>query len=169
MPTPKTGLKQGLALFTLAAILLPIVVIGIMLLTYHERTTLNDINRQNVRMATAIRDDVNTFLEAPLRTVSSVAQFSLDSDAAAHLDGLLVRMVEGSGFYESIMVLDKDGIVRSLGASNDARLNRSDYLGIDLSRADHINQRPTAAAPRLVRHLHFAPHRKADPVTDTPL
>lgn len=161
MPIPRFGLQQGLSLLTLGTILLPIVVIGIVLLTYHKKTTIADINRENIRMATYIRDDINTFLEAPLRTANTLAQFSLDAGTSSHLDSLLNQMAESSNFYESIMMLDKSGFVRALGAGRDIRLNRQDYLGIDMSQADHV------VKARQLRH-HVWSDTFISPVTGEP-
>lgn len=133
-----TGLKQGVILFSALGIVLPILLIGLIFIGYHKRSTYSDINHENIRLARAIRQNVSTFLQAPLRTVSAVAQFSQNPDIAPHLDDMLAQMTQSYGFYESIMVLDQNGIVRNLGTRKGIEINRGDVLGLDLSQAPHV-------------------------------
>ncbi|MBC8017225.1 MAG: response regulator [Verrucomicrobia bacterium] len=140
MSNAKSGLKFRVARFSLVAIILPVIVIGILFVTYHKRATLSDINHENMRLAEAIRDDVNNFLQAPLHTVSAVAQLSRNPDIAPQLDALMSQLAESFGFYESIMLLDESGIVRNLGTMTTVQLNRGDYLGLDLSRSEHVER-----------------------------
>jgi PAS domain S-box-containing protein len=134
----KIGLKQGVLFFSLAAVILPILIIGSLFISYYKSSTLADINKENMRLAMAIRNDVTTFLNAPLRTVRVIARFSADPVHAAYLDDMISNLAESYGFFESIMLLDKNCIVRNLGTRKDITLNRRDYLGIDMSQAAHV-------------------------------
>lgn len=133
-----TGIKRGVILFSVLVIVLPILTIGLLFINYHKRSTYSDINHENMRLASAIRQNVSTFLQAPLRTVSAVAQFSHNPEIVPHLDGLLTQMAESYGFYESIMLLDGKGIVRNIGTRKDVEINRGDVMGLDLSQAPHV-------------------------------
>jgi PAS domain S-box-containing protein len=148
MSDAKSGLKRGVALFSLIAIILPIFAIGVLFISFHKRTTLSSINYENMHLAGIIRQEVSNFLQAPLHTVTAVAQLSRNPDFVPHLDVLMSQMAESYGFYESIMLLDKGGIVRSMGTMKSAKLNRGDYLGLDLSRAEYVER-----ANRLGTHI----------------
>jgi PAS domain S-box-containing protein len=147
MAMMKTGLRRGVFLFSLIAVILPFAIIGGAFLSYYKQKTTTEINRQNLHIAAIIRDSVNNALSAPRRTLSVVAGLAAHPAYAPHLDGLIARMASSYRFFESIMVLDRDGIVRHLGTTNIDNLTRQDYLGIDLSEAEHI-----AAARRLQQH-----------------
>ncbi len=140
MPANKTeiGLKNGVVIFSLAAVILPIIVIGALFISYYKSVALNDINKENVRLAMAIRNDVATFLKAPLRTVNAIARFAVDPVHSSHLDEMISQMADSYGFFESIMLLDRNCVVSHLGTRKDISLNRRDYLGIDLSKAAHV-------------------------------
>lgn len=136
-----TSLKRGVVLFAVCAIILPMAAGGVALDSYLKRTTLLDINSENLRLAGAIAATAASFLEAPLHTLTAVSKISSGSSLpSSTIDSLLENMVTSFGFFESIMVLDNNGIVRNIGAGRAVSLNRRDYIGTDLSGMDSIRQ-----------------------------
>jgi PAS domain S-box-containing protein len=134
----KAGLKQGVFAFALIAIVLPLVIIGGVFLSYFKHETTAEINDDNLHLAEIIRDGVSNSLKAPYRTLNVVAGLAVHPDFAPHIDDLMAQMVSSYGFFESIMVLDRNGIVRHLGTASNVKLNRQEFLGIDLSESEHI-------------------------------
>jgi PAS domain S-box-containing protein len=126
--------------FWLVCILLPILLLGSLFIYYNNRTTTSHINMANMRLASAMRSDVSNFLRAPVRTAIALGQLSQNPETSPHLDSLMTQMADSYGFYESIMLLDRKGIVRNLGVVSGVRLNRGDLLGLDLSRAEHVEK-----------------------------
>ncbi len=139
MATPRTGLKQGVFVFALIAMVLPMVISGGIFLSYYKQETTTDINHSNLHLAEIIRDDVNNFLHAPRQTLVAIAGLAVHPEYTPHIDDLMSLMANSFGFFESIMVLDNDGIVRHLGTASNIRLSRRDNLGTDLSEAEHIS------------------------------
>jgi PAS domain S-box-containing protein len=144
MTAQRAGLKQGVFVFALVAMVLPMVISGGIFLSYYKQETTTDINRSNLHLAEIIRDDVNNFLSAPRQTLGTIARLAVHPEYTPQIDDLMSLMVNSFGFFESIMLLDNDGIVRHLEAASNISLRRRDYLGTDLSEAEHI-----AAARRL--------------------
>jgi PAS domain S-box-containing protein len=134
----RIGLKRGVALFALAAIVVPLSALGFLFISYHERTTIAEITAENAGLAASVRSNVNNFLSAPLRTLGAVANLAVDPAFSPHIDALLSRMVESYGFFESIMVLDRDGVVRHLGSARENGVDRDAYLGFDISESEHV-------------------------------
>jgi len=134
----KAGLKQGVFVFALIAIVLPLVIIGGGFLAYFKQETTAEINDDNLHIAGIIRDGVSNSLKAPRRTLNVVAGLAVHPEYALYIDDLMAQMVSSYGFFESIMVLDGNGIVRHMGIANKIKLHRQDYLGVDLSEAGHI-------------------------------
>jgi len=147
MAAQRTGLKQGVLIFALITMVLPLVISGGIFLSYYKQEATTDINHSNLHLAEIIRDDVNIFLRAPRQTLGAIARLAVQPEYAPHLDDLMSQMANSFGFFKSIMVLDDDGIVRHLGTASNVRLGRRDYRGADLSKAEHI-----VAARRLKQH-----------------
>ena len=133
MTAQRAGLKQGVIVFALVTMVLPMVISGGIFLSYYKQETTTDINHANLHLAEIIRDDVNNFLHAPRQTLGTIARLAVHPEYAPHIDDLMSQMANSFGFFESIMVLDDDGIVRHLGAASTISLRRRDYLGTDLS------------------------------------
>ena len=138
MTAQRAGLKQGVFVFALVAMVLPIVIGGGIFLSYYKQETTTDINRSNLHLAEIIRDDVNNFLHAPRQTLGTIARLAVYPEYAPHIDDLMSLMANSFGFFESVMVLDNDGIVRHLGTARNINLSKREYLGTDLSEAEHI-------------------------------
>jgi PAS domain S-box-containing protein len=138
MVSRSIGLKKGLVLFALLAVVLPLAGLGYFFLSYNERTTIHDITSENLRLAIAVRTNVSNFLNVPLRQITLIANLNTDRVLAPHVDALLSPLAESMGIFDSIMVLDRDGIVRHLGIAHNIRMSRREYLGMDLSESEHI-------------------------------
>ncbi len=141
MPRLMTSLKLGVALFALCVIIVPMTVGGVFFVSYHEKATLSDIRKENMRLADSIGGTVAGFLEAPLNTLSAVSRFSVNpSLSTSDVDALLEQLATSYGFFESIMVLDKRGIVRNIGVGPGISMNRNDHVGVDLSGIETIRK-----------------------------
>jgi len=75
MTAPRTGLKQGVFVFALVTMVLPMVISGGIFLSYYKQETTTDINQSNLHLAEVIRDDVNNFLYAPRHTLGTIADW----------------------------------------------------------------------------------------------
>ena len=122
MALGRTGLRQGIVLFALAAIVLPLSILGYLFISHYERVTLEDLRRENLHLTAAVGNDVATFLDAPLRQASLVATLAGDPAFSPQIDTLLYHMVKKYRFFESIMVLDRQGVVRHLGLASNLSL-----------------------------------------------
>ena len=138
MTAPRTGLKQGVFVFALVTMVLPMVISGGIFLSYYKQETTTDINQSNLHLAEVIRDDVNNFLYAPRHTLGTIARLAVHPAYAPHIDDLMSQMANSFGFFESIMLLDNDGIVRHLVTASNIRSSRRNYVGTDLAEAEHI-------------------------------
>lgn len=94
MSITKHGLKRGVALFSLVAMILPVIVIGILSVSDHKSSTLPDINHENMRLAESIRNDVSNLLQPPPHTVDAVVQHFRKATIAPRLNAQMSQMAE---------------------------------------------------------------------------
>jgi PAS domain S-box-containing protein len=127
-------------LFWLVCIILPIILMGALVISFNKRTTISHVNRSNMRLAAAVRSDVSNFLRLPVRTSLALSQLALNPETIPHLDNLMSQLADSYGFYESIMLLDRKGIVKNIGVMTGVRLNRNEQLGLDFSQAEHVEK-----------------------------
>ena len=110
-------LKHSLALTLAFAAIVPLLVVSVFALNHLAADNIEQIEKKNLLLARAMSGQVEVFLREPLvvmQIVSSMLKFNPDY-SESEIQQVLDLHVKGSDLFESIYVLDNNGIVQHVG------------------------------------------------------
>jgi len=131
----KQTFKQDLLWRFLLVALLPILLLGTVAMNFIVGYITDTVEHTNQALAQTVKSEISAYLHQPLYTLThisnSLSGYDFQNDTS--LPGRLDRLVNNSGLFESIFILDSSGKVVQLGLVPPLASNRQDYLGLDMS------------------------------------
>ncbi len=144
-PTLRSALLWRLVL----ASVIPILLVGFLSLRYLTRSSVAAAETQNRLLSRALAAEVEAFLSEPFTALSGLGDLSLQHARHAHLPikDLLARAAHFSNLFESIFLLNRQGVIIDVGLARQVNGQREDYLGLDLSQRAYVRQALASQQP----------------------
>ncbi len=131
-------LKHVLAITFAFAAIVPLVIVSILVINHLTVDNIREIEKKNLLLAKAMSGQVEVFLRGPqvvLQNVSAMLKNNPDY-SESDIQKLLALHVSGSELFESIYILDENGVVRNVGLPSGKEDFKRDILGINLAHKE---------------------------------
>lgn len=136
MSPVKTTLQRTLSIHFVLVAILPVLVFGVIATLLLHTHLQQEITANNQTLAKDIGISVGQFLDEVSRDMQVMAEI-VDAQAvtdAAAIDQMLSVLVEKSGYFESLYLLDRNRRITHLGLDQRVAAQREDYRGVDYSQ-----------------------------------
>ncbi|MBE9521359.1 MAG: PAS domain-containing protein, partial [Proteobacteria bacterium] len=131
-------LKRILALTFAFAAIVPLLIVSILSINHLAVDNIGEIEKKNLLLAKAMSGQVEVFLRGPmvvLQNISAMLEGNPDY-SEGDIQKLLELHVSGSELFESIYILDENGIVQNVGLPSGKEDFKRDIIGIDLAHKE---------------------------------
>ncbi len=135
------GLKplKHLLAFTFAfAAIVPLVIVSILVINHLSVDNIGEIEKKNLLLAQAMSGQVEVFLREPLVVLQNVSSMLKNNPdySDSDIQQLLELHVKGSQLFESIYILDNEGVVQNVGLPSAKEDFKRDIIGINLAHKE---------------------------------
>ena len=127
----------------------PLIVICLVVLVFLAKVTVDDVVAKNLLLARSVSGEIEGFLREPLsvlQNVRGILKTSSDLEGEA-IEQILNSHIGHTDLFESIYVLNREGIVTAVGLPGGESQHRKDYLGLDLSHRSYFLQARATGKP----------------------
>ena len=140
-PTP---FRKALSLHFVAVAVLPILLLGVFSLQYFRQKHLETISSLVDTHALNVTAEARGFLDDTSSSLSLIAAMAVagDTRSGEDIDRHLQAAIEVSKHFESIYLLDSEQKIVHLALSAHNAVNRSDFLGLDMSSHEIFSAGP---------------------------
>ncbi|WP_305041813.1 ATP-binding protein [Geoalkalibacter sp.] len=148
---------RGALLWRLVLIaLVPILAVGLLSLYYLQRSSLEASTARNQAFSRALAAEVSAFLGQPRAGLEEIVRVleSLPPEDQQVIDGILSNTVQFSQLFDSLLMLDAQGVVTRVALSSAMPGQARDYLGLDLSRRPAVREALANQVPVWSETLH---------------
>jgi len=143
-------LKHSLAINIAVGSVVPIIVVSILVMGHLSQHARIDTDEINHLVAHSVSSQVDTFLNTPLIVLQNIKGILSDNPDMQEnaVQQILDNHIHNSDLFESIVLLDKEGIVQKIGLKTEQEKFRQDFIGINLAHLDVYkkaveNKKPT--------------------------
>ncbi|WP_305045261.1 ATP-binding protein [Geoalkalibacter sp.] len=157
MLTTKEKTLRGALLWRLVLIaVVPILVVGLLSLLYLQRSSLEVAEARSRSFSRALAAEVSAFLGQPRAGLEEIARVldSLPPEDGPVIDGILANIVQFSQLFDSLLMLDAQGVVTRVALGAAMTGQAGDYLGLDLSRRADVREALAGRKPVWSETLH---------------
>jgi PAS domain S-box-containing protein len=128
-------LRRALAWRLILISVLPIIIIGILTHNYLIGTTRANISASQIMLAQAMASELQAHIREPATILTQVKGFLAGHNHSSNeISDTLDRAVNESGYFESIYILNEEGVIEHVGLPKARVSQRADYIGLDRSR-----------------------------------
>ncbi len=148
MKEPKP-LRHSLTLVFISLSVLPILIMSFFVLYFLSQSAIEQISEKNQLLAKSVSNQAEVFLLEPLVALKSIRSSIIDTDMKSEeIQSLLDNHVGHIDLFESIMILDREGTVISVGLPKPRRKDyRHEFLGINLAHKRFIQDAIKSGEP----------------------
>jgi PAS domain S-box-containing protein len=138
-----SSLRTALITHITLAALLPLLVVGLLSLILFARSLTAEIEFKNQALARSLAGEVERFLDEPMAVLAQTETLlgSRLIQVQRQIDVLLASIIDNYPYFESVLVLDRDGRVQHLSPRD------SEYLGLNMSGQPFIRAAREAGFP----------------------
>lgn len=128
------GIKKTLLLYSVAAAIIPIILIGLISRPIIREHLISEADESSVALAHSLANQITTYLREPEATFRFIAShISNKPHSKKDFSDTLADLADSYSYFESLYSLDGKGKVDSVGFKSDAPFKGEDYLGMDFS------------------------------------
>jgi PAS domain S-box-containing protein len=142
-------LRQRLLRQFLLIVLLPLTLLTALGLLVLLPALMEAAEQRNLRLAIALRDQVEEMLGSRLRTTELLAdRLRSGMYLAENVRPTLQSMLDGDLLVQAAYLTDERGVIRDVALRSGAELDRADLIGLDQSSQPHYRAARTANRPQ---------------------
>lgn len=146
-------LNQVLSLQIASIVSMPLLTLALISYLWVIPQVKNDIEHQHQAIAATVVEKIQTYLGGAVHELTAISRFlkqyysSSDSDSNSSDQILLDSHIHDQYLFESISVIDKEGVIRAIGLPLQRQDQGDTYLGIDMSENSHYQNTKRQQAP----------------------